>query len=156
MGLVPQDTIGFLIATARRRLELRVADMLLADDLTPQQFWILLLVLQGAELSSSDVAGRVSMDKATASRLIDRLVKRGWLVLRADPRDRRRSVIELTPEGRRHVERLELAAAQLDQEMVRGLDEPERARLSAALKRVIANLDGISPRALVKARRSAR
>lgn len=57
----------------------------------------------GACLSS--VADHLGVTTATASVIIDRLVRRGLLVRAADPRERRRLVLTLTPAGVQHLER---------------------------------------------------
>jgi DNA-binding MarR family transcriptional regulator len=57
----------------------------------------------GACLSS--VADHLGVATATASVIIDRLVRRGLLVRAHDPRERRRLVLTLTPAGVQHLER---------------------------------------------------
>lgn len=47
----------------------------------------------------SDVAEALRVTRPTATRLVDGLVQRGWLVREPDPDDRRRIRLHTTPEG---------------------------------------------------------
>jgi DNA-binding MarR family transcriptional regulator len=50
----------------------------------------------------SDLAGHLGVSCPTASALVDRLVKRGMVIRAADPQERRRLLLTLTPLGARH------------------------------------------------------
>ena len=54
------------------------------------------LVARGA-LSAGDLARRTGLTSGAVTRLIDRLVERGTVRRRADPVDRRRVLVEITP-----------------------------------------------------------
>ena len=73
-------------------------------ELTAQQAQLLCASLRPAAIS--DLAAALHCDRSNASRLVDRAAKRGLLVRRrgADP-DGRVTLVELTPEGRRSVDR---------------------------------------------------
>jgi DNA-binding MarR family transcriptional regulator len=47
------------------------------------------------------LAEHLDCDRTNVTRLVDRASQRGWLIRGADDSDRRRAVIELTPEGER-------------------------------------------------------
>ena len=47
------------------------------------------------------LAEHLDCDRTNVTRLVDRASQRGWLIRGADDSDRRRAVIELTPEGDR-------------------------------------------------------
>ncbi len=47
----------------------------------------------------SDVAEALRVTRPTATRLVDGLVQRGWLIREPDPKDRRRIRLRTTPEG---------------------------------------------------------
>jgi MarR family transcriptional regulator, organic hydroperoxide resistance regulator len=68
-----------------------------------------------------DIARAVAITVGGASQAVDRLESAGLCVRRANPADRRSSIVELTPEG---VELLGLAAPVFDRELDRLLRAP--------------------------------
>lgn len=51
------------------------------------------------DLSQTDLAERVSLSSSAATSMVDRLERRGLVVRTADPVDRRKSLVRLTPVG---------------------------------------------------------
>jgi DNA-binding MarR family transcriptional regulator len=70
-----------------------------AEDLSVPQFRVLAFLdrMPGASLSS--VADFIGVANATASSMVDRLVRRGLVLREGDPDERRRIMLELTGEG---------------------------------------------------------
>ncbi|MEP5612869.1 MAG: MarR family transcriptional regulator [Cyclobacteriaceae bacterium] len=74
-------------------------------DLTPEQ-WTVLSELAGREMIyQRELAENTFKDAPTVSRIIELLVKRGFLNRIADKEDRRRFLVSLTDEGRKVYER---------------------------------------------------
>ena len=80
------------------------------------------------------------MEKATASRLVDKLVRRGWIKMTPDAADKRRLRLELTPTGLREARKLRQMAVQLDELMIRGLGKARLDAVCEGLRQVWANL----------------
>jgi DNA-binding MarR family transcriptional regulator len=53
-----------------------------------------------ASLSVGELAERLQVDASTSSRLVDRLVARGYVERVRDPEDRRRLIVRLLPSGK--------------------------------------------------------
>lgn len=53
--------------------------------------------LEHGPLSHGDLAGRLGLTSGTVTTLVDRLVDAGYVERHADPKDRRRSEVALTP-----------------------------------------------------------
>ena len=68
-----------------------------------------------------DIARAVAITVGGASQAVDRLESAGFVARRANPSDRRSSIVELTPEG---VELLGIAAPVFDRELDRLLGAP--------------------------------
>jgi DNA-binding MarR family transcriptional regulator len=60
---------------------------------------ILELDHMGPSSCLQDLADALMLDKSTLSRIIDSLVRKGWVARDEDPANRRRSLLQLTPEG---------------------------------------------------------
>jgi DNA-binding MarR family transcriptional regulator len=135
-----RETIGLLVGRANRYLQQHVAALCTPEGITSQQLWIVLMLREGDVITASDLAARMPIDKATASRLVERLVELGWVATGASAVDRRRQLLSLTASGKRAAVRLGRRAEAVYRRMVAGLSAEELAALSDGLKRVIANL----------------
>src|SRR5512135_3806328 len=91
--------LGFLVAATRRRVKQVVWARLAPLGLTPQQYWIMLVINRKGPQSLHLLAKEVWMDDPTASRVVKALCDRGLLRSEPDPAHGRRILIRLTPEG---------------------------------------------------------
>ncbi len=88
----------------------------------------------------SDLAKKRKVSLQSASTLVQGLVERGWVTRVPDPNDRRRSLLEVTPEG---LARAQLAKEQLSHHLTMLLDGLEPEEIAAgqaflpALRRVL-------------------
>ena len=80
------------------------------------------------------------MDNNTVVLLLNELEAAGFSVRRRDPRDRRRHIVEITPAGRRAIERAEKAQEGIEDELLGDLSTEERGTLTKLLNRV---MDGL-------------
>jgi DNA-binding MarR family transcriptional regulator len=69
--------------------------------------------------------------------LLNELEERGYLERRRDPADRRRHIVDLTDDGREALERAERAQESLEDEVLAGLSQEERATLRSLLQRAL-------------------
>jgi DNA-binding MarR family transcriptional regulator len=140
MTRLTDETIGLLIGRANRHLLQRVSELCAPWGVTPQQLWLVLMLHEGDTLTASDLSARMPIDKAAASRLIDRLVGMGWVATKASQADRRRQLLALTDKGSRAAEEIGREAERLSAQITKGLAPRDVEALATALRRVIANL----------------
>jgi DNA-binding MarR family transcriptional regulator len=69
-------------------------------ELTLVQFRALLLVAEGRASAPGDLAARLDIHPSNATRLVDRLVSKGFVDRSTAPDDRRSVVLDATDEGR--------------------------------------------------------
>ena len=136
-----QESVGLLIAAARRLVKQAVSAEALRRGLSYQQFWFLVGIAETEGLSQRELSERLRTDAPTASRVIAGLVRLGLIRAGEDPRDRRRSALFLTPRGSALARRLVPVAAAVRAAMVEGMPESERDALRRSLRRVIANME---------------
>lgn len=99
--------------------------------------WRVIAVLALAPgASAAEVAERTAMDKVAVSRAVRRLVQTGRLTRRTAAGDRRRSILELTAEGRRIYQRVTPALRRYEAELLAALSARERRALDALLGRL--------------------
>lgn len=93
-------------------------------------------------VSSNAVVHHTSMDKATVSRAIMRLIHQGLVTRTPDPRDRRLLVLGFTPKGRRAYRKLTETARAWQQWLVDGFSTAEQERLNRMLVRLLDRVRG--------------
>lgn len=96
-----RDGLLDAVRDAQRALSTHLLPEVIAQGLTPHQFWPLYHLGREVESHPADLARRlgISMPACTAS--VDPLVAAGFIVRNRSATDRRRVVLALTPKGRR-------------------------------------------------------
>jgi len=137
---------GLLVAAARRRISQAVLERVAGHELTAQQFWLIIAVLEAPGISQVEIAERTRADAPNVSRALTALGDRGLVQMAAHPSDRRRTQVSLTPSGARLARSLRPVAQELRQAMVAGMSQGEVAALCGALQHLISNLDELDRR----------
>jgi MarR family multiple antibiotic resistance transcriptional regulator len=106
------------------------------------QSWLILTVIgRFAPISPSELADRTSVRRDRISRILDLLVKQGFVARHLSNRDRRRLALTLTAKGRKVCDKLEIVARQIEVEVSRRLTKLQRKALSDILSTIEAELD---------------
>jgi len=137
---------GLLIAAARRRIKQAVLARIADRQLTAQQFWTIVAVDEHPGISQAEIASRVRSDAPTVSRALASLLARGLVRADPDPDDRRRTCVVLTAAGKRLARQLTPVASEIREAVVDGMTPAEIATLTAALQRIVDNLDRLAER----------
>lgn len=136
--------LGFLVAATRRRVKQVVWARLAPLGLTPQQFWIMLVLQRKGPQSLHAMAQEVWMDDPTASRVVKALCERGLLQSDPDPAHGRRILIRPTAEGAKVSRQLETIAVEIRERLVGGLSEEEQTVVRRGLVQMITNMDALA------------
>ena len=97
-------------------------------------------LLKHEGVTQQELGDAMLMDDNTVVLLLNELEAAGFSVRRRDPDDRRRHIVEITPAGRRAIERAEKAQEGIEDELLGDLSPNERATLTRLLNRV---MDGL-------------
>lgn len=89
-------------------------------------------------LSAVEVAERTMMDKVAVSRAVTKLIKNGRIDRQFADADRRRSILNLSEEGRRVHNEVAPLALQFERKLLEGLDDDARAQLNTLIDRLLA------------------
>ncbi len=89
-------------------------------------------------LSAVEVAERTFMDKVAVSRAVTKLLKNGRIDRQFADADRRRSILNLSEEGRRVHDEVAPLALQFERDLLAGLDEEETRTLDRIVERLMA------------------
>jgi DNA-binding MarR family transcriptional regulator len=102
-------------------------------------------ILKHEGLTQQELGDAMLMDDNTVVLLLNELEAAGFSVRRRDPGDRRRHIVEITPAGKRAIERAEKAQEGIEDELLGDLSQDERATLTKLLTRVMDGLLKAAP-----------
>ncbi|MTE22199.1 MarR family transcriptional regulator [Streptomyces sp. TRM43335] len=89
--------------------------------------------------SQAALGRRCGIDRSDVVAALNELADRGLVTRSPDSADRRRNIVSVTPEGRRHLEWLDGALGRVQDELLAGISTDEREHLVRLLHRVLAH-----------------
>jgi DNA-binding MarR family transcriptional regulator len=107
-----------------------------AEGVHPYHVAILLALDEGKHDTQGAIADMLGYDRGQLVGLLDELEEKGLVERRRDPNDRRRHLVQATPEGKRALRRLRTLARQVENDFLEPLSDTERAELHALLLRL--------------------
>jgi DNA-binding MarR family transcriptional regulator len=128
--------LGYLLGQANRALYKDFDAQVRARGLSSIE-WRVLATLHDAEpLTVSQLAHEVLSKQPTVTKLAQRMADQGWVTLHADAADQRRTLVKVTPAGRRLVKPLVEAAREHEARILRSLGATEKAALRRLLEKI--------------------
>jgi len=131
------DHIGYWLRKLSNAVSSAFADRLAAHDVSVPQWVVLRVLFDRDSLPLKDIVARVEVDQGSLSRMVDRLIDRGWVQRIADPADRRAVAISLTKAGRSLVPKLSAEADRNEEAFFSGLPVAERERFLRTIRKLL-------------------
>jgi DNA-binding MarR family transcriptional regulator len=128
--------IGHLLRRSHQRHVANFEKGLGGLDLTPTQFAALAKIGERGEVSQNLLGRQTAMDPATIQGVIQRLMARNLIERRADPSDRRATLLRLTPMGLALAENAIAKVEEVSQTTLAPLEAHERAALALLLQKL--------------------
>ncbi len=114
-----------------------VTNMFRSEYRLPLQGWQVISIIGRFEpVSAKEVRLRTQLPADQVSRILDRLVRRGWVKRKRDGDDGRRLALSLLPSGRRVFERADFVIRAINREMLRSFSIRERKVLETMIGRL--------------------
>jgi MarR family transcriptional regulator, organic hydroperoxide resistance regulator len=142
-GIVVDNAIGFWIQRvyqSTRNEMYRLFREEGGEDITPEQWMVLIRLWERDERTQADLCEATSRDAPTMSRIVDGMERRHLLSRKSHPDDGRVRVIHLTRKGRELEKKLVPIAKKIVTRLVRGIPEEDLTTTRATLKRMFENL----------------
>jgi len=136
-SFVLDESIGHLIRRAHQRASATFMTILADHQFTPTQFFALARLRERGRLSQNRLGRLTAMDPATIQGVTRRLFDRGYIDRTPDPTDRRRMVLELTPEGKSVAGRLLDGITAVNGQILAPLAPEEQEQFRSLLKRIV-------------------
>jgi DNA-binding MarR family transcriptional regulator len=89
-------------------------------------------------LSAVEVAGRTLMDKVAVSRAVTKLIKNGRIDREFADADRRRSILNLSEDGKKLHDEIAQLSLQFERDLLHGFSEDEMKNLNSIMERLLA------------------
>ena len=96
-------------------------------------------------LSAVEVAGRTLMDKVAVSRAVTKLIKNGRIDREFADADKRRSILNLSEEGKKLHDEIAALALQFERDLLQGFSSEEMDNLNSIMERLLARASLIGP-----------
>lgn len=137
-----KDDIGYWLNRLRMQVHQGFESRLEAYDVTIAQWCILLTLYNEDAASITELSRFIEVDKASISRVVERLLSKEWVTHRQGV-DRRSGHIQLTLKGRELVPHLILAANENEQQFFGHLTTEESEQLRQLFYKLFFNLPSI-------------
>ncbi len=139
---IPSRTLGFVLNDVARLLRKRFEQRARAASLglTRAQSAVLAYLARQEGINQAALAQILDLEPITLARLLDRLQAAGLIERRPDPKDRRAHLLYLTTAAYPLLDRIFALAAEVREEALAGIPEPDRSRLLDMLIAMKVNL----------------
>lgn len=109
------------------------------EDLTLDQGLVLLFLNDRPGLAQNELGDLIFRDSASVTRMINSLVKKKYLKRSQNEEDRRRYELEITPKGKKILNKLSSIISENRNRALKGVDKSELNQLESILNKIISN-----------------
>ena len=110
-------------------------------DLTPVQFGVLTVLLDGEVRDQVTIAALIGVDRNTAADVIRRLAKRALIERPDDPKDKRTKLAKITHDGKKLVEKVQPGMVKAQVRLIDPLSDDEYALFMELTQKLISAND---------------
>ena len=132
-----EEQIGYLLRRAHQRASAIFQVSIGDPNITTTQYSSMVKLNEYTELSQNLLGRLVGMDKATMQGVVRRLKERRLVDSRPDPGDARRTLLSLTTEGQRLVNKLLINGPAVSRETLKPLNTQEQRHLLELLSKIV-------------------
>lgn len=143
-GALPPRLLGittFVLARAGRAGRARMGGMMAEHGLGLWHFAVLSALDESGPASQRELGARLRIDPSDLVEVAGRLEGAGLVRRERDPADRRRYMVELTPEGRAELDEVTRRAADVDAEFLAPLSAQDRTAFERIVRVLLAHHD---------------
>jgi DNA-binding MarR family transcriptional regulator len=137
-----RNSVGYLMRICTNRLLPQMEALFQDQELTFSQWTTLVALHDGRITTAGELAHNICHDAGSLTRLVDQLVKRGFVTRARDEDDRRVVSLALTPRGRGTVEALAPKVMNFWNGLLSGFTHSEVDTLIALLTRLVIVAEG--------------
>ncbi len=129
----------WLISQVSTRAHRLLTERQAAEGARGYHFRLLAALAEFGPSSQADLGRHAGLDRSDVVAAINELAAQGLVERAADPADRRRNVVTMTPAGAARLERLDTVLDAVQEELLAPLSPAERAELTRLLTWILAD-----------------
>ena len=133
--------VAYIIVNAGRHLKLHLQRTLKEFNIGPEQWFLLFRLYEKDGRSQNELADQQANDFPNITRLLDALVKKGYVQRRVDATDRRKQRVYLTQPGRDFMESMLPFVVKTREEIFSGIGEEDLLQMVQTLQKIEENLN---------------
>jgi len=134
--MVFQDCICFQLGRITRKITRYYRDKISAFGLTHGQFFMLVAIFEEDFLLPSQLAAKTALDRPTATGLLDRLERDGWIERQPDSNDRRALRIHLSSKAEKNRNSILLIFDEINSQFVNRYSKEEWRQFQSLLQKL--------------------
>lgn len=138
--VVNDESVAWTISLAGRALSTRIERGLAPHGIGRGEYRILFALYEEEGRSQTELAEQYQLNKGVITRVVKRLVEKGYVKRQPDPEDKRRKLLYLTDEAEVLRSEVRNLQATVEDELARGLTDEERRALVYGLQTAVKNL----------------
>ena len=131
-----ENSIFFLLNKASQHGSRYWTAKIAPFNITSVQGMVLVFLREQDRVTATQLGGRVRIDSATLTGVLDRLEATGWVQRQKKPDDRRAHLVCLTPDGRSLAENLSQVMTDAGRDFLSNLSDIEAKLLRSLLRKV--------------------
>lgn len=135
------ESAGYMTNWAARLFARAIDSRLRPLGLSSGHLPVLFALADGEALTQKQLAAAAAIEQPTMAATLSRMERDGLIERRPDPRDRRSSLITLSPAARAKLPEVTAATSAVNRAALSGLEEEEAGRYLEALGKVIRALE---------------
>tara|TARA_R110002073_G_scaffold8207_5_gene45838 strand:+ start:52423 stop:52860 length:438 start_codon:yes stop_codon:yes gene_type:complete len=137
----PLQTVFYSIEKAIKeyRKYAQVSILKHISDITLDQTLVLMILNETPQITQKDIANLLYKDNASLTRIIELMVKKGYLTRKKNHTDGRRSQLDITEKGKATIKKLSPVIIQNRSTALEGLSEDEISQLDSLLNKITSN-----------------
>jgi DNA-binding MarR family transcriptional regulator len=130
------EALQAAVANLVRVYQFRDRDRICCHDVSVTQCYALETLVEQGPMRLSELTERLFLDKSTTSRVVQTLIKKGYVEQRDDPSDRRAIALSATRAGRQLCARITADLVKQQKELLIDLDPDIRAGVIDVIRRL--------------------
>ncbi len=131
------DSLGYHIHMTANKMHTVFSKFTEPIGVAPEQYGILMRLRENGPMTHTEIAQEASKAKPTVSRLIAALERKGMIVNKSLPNDKRTKQVHITDEGMRVLDQLIPTVEDLNQKIRESLSEQEIETFLSVLQTVL-------------------
>lgn len=134
------ESLGFVLNKTALASKASFNQLIKEYDISPEQWSVIFRVVQNSKINQKELADSTYKDQGNLTRMIDKLVQKGYLNKKSDERDRRAVELVATKKSKSLVKEIIPISTLFNEQLTKDFSHDEKLKLIELLERVYKNI----------------